>query len=310
MKGIIKSNLFMAFVLLFTFFNIAFAARDIIGLIGYDNYKVFAQYIIFLIPVIIYLIITRESPKKVFSINKISFVDIMLSIVIAFLAHPVAGFFSQLTGLFFENPVEQALEVLQSTPFPMLLFMMAITPSICEEAVTRGIFLHGYKKTNMLVACLANGVVFSMLHLDLQQSLYTFVLGVIFAFMVRVTNSIWSSVLCHFTFNSISLGAQQLLKMLPKEEVEAALEASAQTGNEMTALFSSFIIAIPFAIAIVVILTVMYKRNKKRGKLEVQVGEIDHSSSEVAVKDNKVGAYSSFAVILIVYTVIIVKIMA
>ena len=45
MKGIIKSNLFMAFVLCL-FFNIAFAAWDIIGLIGYDNYKVFGQYII------------------------------------------------------------------------------------------------------------------------------------------------------------------------------------------------------------------------------------------------------------------------
>lgn len=302
MKGISKANLFMTTVIVFSFLIPLFLARYIVRLIGYNNYIIFAEYILFLLPIIIYLLLTKESPKKVFSINKISFVDIILSILIAFLAHPVAGFFSELTGLFFDNPVEQALEVLQSMPFPTLLFMMAVTPAICEEAVTRGIFLHGYKKTNTLVACLANGVAFSMLHMDLQQSLYTFVLGVIFAYMVKATNSIWSSVLCHFTFNSISLCAMQLLKLLPQEEMEAAMEASANAGSNIVTLIARFIFAIPFAVGLVFVLRFMRKRNNKRENIVVQdINNNYNLDLELTAGESKGAAYLTFGILIIVY---------
>lgn len=309
MKGIFKSNLFMTMILIFSFLIPAFATREIVALIGYNNYIIFAEYILFLLPIIIYMIVTKESPKKVFSINKISFVDIIFSILIAFLAHPVAAFFSQLTGLFFDNPVDQAFEILQSMPFSTMLFMMAITPAICEEAVTRGIFLYGYKKANIWVACIANGVAFSMLHMDFQQSLYTFVLGVIFAFMVRATNSIWSSVLCHFTFNSISVCAQQILKLLPKQQVESAVESAANSGNQIISLIFTFIFAIPFLVAIIFILRFMYKRNRKTNNISAQ-GTSDFAidnevkvviNNELKAQEGKGIAYLSFLILIIVY---------
>ena len=313
MKVNVKANLFMILVIMFSVFIPGVAGRALANLLGMYNYVAIAEYILFLLPALIYILISKESPKKVFSLNKISFVDILLSILVAFLARPLAGFLSGLTGLFFENPVEEAFEVLESMSFPTMLFAMAITPAICEEVVTRGIFLHGCKKTSTLVACLANGVVFCILHMDMQQSLYTFALGFIFAYMVRATNSIWSSVLCHFTFNSISVVTQQLLKLLSEEQLQEMMESAANSGNDVISVIASFIFAIPFTVGLVFVLLYMYKRNHKVknplnvNNLPVEKTDNNYFGFELTVKEGKGLAYLSFGLLISVYALIMIS---
>lgn len=312
MKGIIKANLFIVCTFIVTLIIRNFFSLDLALLMGVNNYMMFIQYILFLPLIIVFLIINRESPKKVLKINKISFVDIVFSILIAFLAHPVAGFFSELTGLFFDNPVVETFNLIQSMPFPAMLFTMAITPAICEELITRGIFLHGYEKSKLWVACFINGLVFSMLHMDFQQSLYTFLLGMVFAYMVKATNSIWSSVLCHFTFNAVSVYAQQIAKTLSKEELEAVLKEAANRGNDITSLIGSFIWAIPFAVAIVYILRFMYRRNNKNSSenssanynILAEDSNDNFLGIDLTVRESKGIAYLTFGLIVVVYAYI------
>ncbi|WP_139902365.1 CPBP family intramembrane glutamic endopeptidase [Clostridium thermarum] len=269
MKSIFRANLFMLLLIVFMLAIEMFLVRDLIGLLGYVNLMAVHEYIALLIPAVAFILITKQSPKEVFRLNKIKPIDAAIAITIAFFAQPVASFLSQITALFFDNPVAQAFEILKDISYPKLLFMMAITPAICEELVTRGIVLHGYNKTSILRAALINGLVFSILHLDPQQSLYTFVLGVLFAYMVRITNSIWASVLCHFTFNGIQVTMLELSQMLKDkvgtEVIEAAQEAQQVTTAAQTAIMLavSFVIALGSAAAIVGLLIYMNNRNKK-----------------------------------------------
>jgi membrane protease YdiL (CAAX protease family) len=269
MKSIFRANLFMLLLIVFMLVVELFLAKDLVGLLGYGNLLALHEYIVLLIPALIFILLTKQSPKEVFRLNKIKLLDAAIAILIAFLAQPVASFLSQVTALFFDNPVAQAFEVLKTIPYPKLLFIMAITPAICEEMVTRGIVLHGYNKTSMLKAALINGLVFSILHLDPQQSLYTFVLGVLFAYMVRITNSIWASVLCHFTFNGIQVTLIEITQLfkdkLGTDVVEAAQTAQGTITPSQTALMlvASFVSAVGFAAAIIGLLVYMNNRNKK-----------------------------------------------
>lgn len=205
MKSIFRSNLFILLLVVFQVLSQLILVNPLIKLMGYSNLLAVDEYIFLLLPVVLYIIITKQSPKEVFRLNKLPLVDAVVVIVIAGLCLPIASFLSYLTSLFFQNPVSDAFTKLSSVPLYAMLFMMALTPAICEEAVTRGVVLHGYNKTSILQAALVNGLVFCILHLSPQQSLYTFALGFIFAYIVRITNSIFASALCHFTFNSIQV---------------------------------------------------------------------------------------------------------
>ena len=262
MKSIFRANLFILLIIVFQVIIEAFLVKDLVGLLGYKNLLIVHQYIVLLMPALIYISVTKQSPKEVLRLNKLSVMDAFLVIIIAFLAQPIASFLSQVTALFFENPVAEAFELLKTIPYPTMIFMMAITPAICEEVVTRGVVLHGYNKATMLHAALINGLIFSILHLSPQQSLYTFVLGVLFAYLVRITNSIWASVLCHFTFNGIQVTLTQVVKASVNEETLNAAQESMGTLQTVVVMGVSFLMAIAFGAAIVGLLIYMNNKHK------------------------------------------------
>ena len=64
--------------------------------------------------------------------------------------------------------------------------------------------LSNLEKT-MILSVILNGLLFAVFHLDLQQGLYTFLMGILFATLVIRTNSIFSSIIAHITINGICL---------------------------------------------------------------------------------------------------------
>jgi membrane protease YdiL (CAAX protease family) len=314
MKSIFRANLFILSIIVLQLIVEAFLVRDLVGFLGYKNLLILHQYIVLLIPALIYIVMTKQSPKEVFRLNKLSVIDAFIVVVIAFLSQPIASFLSQLMALFFENPVAQAFEILKTIPYPTMLFMMAITPAICEEAVTRGVVLHGYNKTSMLKAALINGLIFSILHLSPQQSLYTFILGVLFAYLVRITNSIWASVLCHFTFNGIQVTLTQLVKSTVNEETIKAAQEPLSKVQTVTMLGISFFVAVAFSAAIVGLLIYMNNKHKNVSKATVDNYEYSTNTSNFDINnervylyndinkiENKVSSYAPLAVLILLY---------
>ena len=54
----------------------------------------------------------------------------------------------------------------------------------------------------MTGAALMSGLLFGCFHLNINQALYAFVMGIVFAYMVEATGSLWSSVIAHFAVNT------------------------------------------------------------------------------------------------------------
>jgi sodium transport system permease protein len=85
-----------------------------------------------------------------------------------------------------------------------LLLLLAFTPAICEEIVFRGVLLGGTRSMEPWRFVVLNGVVFGLFHLSFEtviRFLPTATLGIVIAWAVWRTGSIFVGALMHFLNN-------------------------------------------------------------------------------------------------------------
>jgi len=208
MKPIFRSSLFALFLVLGQAFG-GYLLHPIFSLLHLPLYAslVLGQVIILIVPSIIYFYVTKLPIKETLRLNKIGILDIVIIIALGIFIQPAAMFIGTLASMFFPNLISKVVFEMNSLPLITKLVVIALTPAICEEITMRGIFLSGYKKVDIKIAALMSGLIFGILHMNMQQFFYAFALGVLLAYLVHITNSIFASMLCHFTFN----GFQTLL---------------------------------------------------------------------------------------------------
>ena len=82
---------------------------------------------------------------------------------------------------------------------------LAATPAVCEEIVFRGILLGGTRSLEPWRMVVLNGVVFGAFHLSFEtviRFLPTMTLGIVIAWAVWRSGSIWVGALMHFLNNA------------------------------------------------------------------------------------------------------------
>ncbi|MBU3134558.1 CPBP family intramembrane metalloprotease [Clostridium gasigenes] len=287
MKKVFKANLYFLIILLLEIF-LPYGLRPIYEKFGVSDVRillVLSHAIIFLIPAIIYVIVTKSSARDTFKLNKLYLKDVLLIILLGFVCQPIMTFFALITSFFFENKIGAFMTEIGSTPYILLLMLVAVLPAITEEVTIRGVVLSGYDNTNKYKAALVTGLFFGMLHLDPQQFLYATVLGFILALVVRATKSIFATAIIHFLINGTSVTMQKLINIIFGKEylMEQATEKSVQSLpiNEkliMVAVFGA--IAIVFASFVYLIIRKLEERNIKRGIIVLEKHE-DYSGDKV-----------------------------
>ncbi|NNF11997.1 MAG: CPBP family intramembrane metalloprotease [Gemmatimonadetes bacterium] len=103
----------------------------------------------------------------------------------------------------------EGLEALVTADSPArlawILFVVALTPAVCEEVVFRGVLLGGTRSLSTWRMVLLNGVVFGAFHLSLStpiRFLPTAALGCVIAWAVWRTGSLWVGMAMHFLNNA------------------------------------------------------------------------------------------------------------
>ncbi|MDT8719428.1 CPBP family intramembrane metalloprotease [Clostridium sp. 19966] len=262
MKPLLRSNVFALILITFLVFTKLFVSSPLVRLFGYSNFMLGDEYILILIPCILFFIITKAPVKKTLRLNKLSFTNALLIIVIAILCQPISSFLANLAGIIFPNPVPEALSSMGNVSFLFMFFAIAVQPAICEEAFCRGVVLSGYENQSTAKAAVINGLIFGMFHLDLNQFFYAFALGIIFTYLVRITNSIFASSLAHVTFNGIQVALS--FAVLKNYDSETVKQAQHQTSSQIIlTLGVLFVMAAACLFLVIMILQYMDKQNKK-----------------------------------------------
>ncbi len=89
--------------------------------------------------------------------------------------------------------------------FLIQLVTVAVLPGFCEEFLHRGILLNGLKDIGIKKAIVISSLMFGLLHFNINQFFYAFVLGMLMALVAVVSKSIYPAIIIHFTNNAISV---------------------------------------------------------------------------------------------------------
>lgn len=80
---------------------------------------------------------------------------------------------------------------------------LCIFPAFGEESVFRGTLMRGLRSKGTIYAITMSALMFALMHGSPVQFIHQFLIGIIMAFLVILTDSIWYSVIFHFTNNFI-----------------------------------------------------------------------------------------------------------
>lgn len=164
--------------------------------------KLFLSNLVFAIPMLVYLCFVEKSFKEKARFKKLSFPNIILCVILFFCIRPVLSFFNAFSMLYSDNVVVTELfNISDETPFLVGLFAIAVSPAVLEELTYRGGYYNTYRKVRPLGAVLLSGLIFGIIHLNLNQFTYAFVLGCIFALIVEATDTTLSTMIIHFLIN-------------------------------------------------------------------------------------------------------------
>ena len=96
---------------------------------------------------------------------------------------------------------ELSVPVVSVGDLVLAIITVAIVPAICEELLFRGMVLNGLRSKGKWVAILISALVFALMHSNIEQLPYTFMLGVVLGYIAYETGSIIPSIVMH-TFNN------------------------------------------------------------------------------------------------------------
>ena len=85
----------------------------------------------------------------------------------------------------------------------MAIFTLCLLPAVIEELLFRGFILKGFLPAGKTAAVIASALLFTLFHLNPEQTVYQFLLGVILALVALKTGNILYCMILHFLNNFI-----------------------------------------------------------------------------------------------------------
>lgn len=90
--------------------------------------------------------------------------------------------------------------------FVLNLLILGVIPAICEELLFRGIVFQGLKeKFSRPVSMALSALIFALVHQNIQQFIYPFLLGLLLSFVFDKTNNLVYTILIHMFNNFTTL---------------------------------------------------------------------------------------------------------
>ncbi|MBQ5841216.1 MAG: CPBP family intramembrane metalloprotease [Clostridia bacterium] len=114
--------------------------------------------------------------------------------------------------------VPEAPQTMVATPTSLALnlFTMAVLPALLEEMIYRGYILRVLRPYGNLFAVLISSALFSLMHGNLRQIPFAFIVGLVLGSLYVCTNNIWLPIAVHFANNAISVLMEYFAFSLPE----------------------------------------------------------------------------------------------
>lgn len=270
MKEIRKTNgLFL--LLIVAFIIVSFGSGFFYLLIA--NFW-WADAVIIVLPEILMLVIAilyiKKSGRKFWEtihFRALSPLTIFLLMIMGILLIPMVSFINAFSMMFATNLVGSTMDTVVDYGFFFSFFSIAVVPAFVEEAVYRGIFANTYMKRGYIKGALFSAFLFGMMHMNFNQFSYAFFIGIVFAIVMEITNSVLSSMILHFMINGSSMVSYFIVTkandLLGGEEIQLATDSVKMTWEMVASYF------IPAFISAIIFVFILCMIGKSNGRLEV-----------------------------------------
>lgn len=176
--------------------------------------------------------------------HRVKISTLLMIVLSTFLIMPLVAVFNALS-MFFADDAMASLQIqFSNTSFPAMLLMIGIVGPFCEEFVFRGVIYRSYQKNEWEVnndcygigrrggirAVLLSAFLFGLMHMNFNQMIYAFAMGIFLALLVEAAGSLWASVFCHMFYNSISV----VLMYVSRQSLGSAYEQTVREAAELT----------------------------------------------------------------------------
>ena len=276
-----NSNFFM-FILFVTSLGLAFIIGIVLGFLSIANPEIdlfdipmwalflMSQLLVFGVPSGIYLLVKRRNIKEILPLRRLGILNALMLTGMTIAIQPLFMLVNLLSQFFFPNVIADSIaNVSQEGGFVLMLAIVAVVPSIFEELGFRGIGFAGYGHVKIRTVAMINGLLFGMIHMNMNQFIYAFALGALFCYFMYYTKSLWAPILAHFVFN----GTQSLMMYVALGIDPYALynygEIPPLEGAEMVMMiiFMS-VLSIAFMVAFIALFIAFKQHNIKRNNRE------------------------------------------
>ncbi|WP_454053290.1 CPBP family intramembrane glutamic endopeptidase [Clostridium sp. Marseille-Q7071] len=271
MKKTLKANLFgMIVIILMILLSFTVQLKLMEANVSTFSSIAIMQVLGFFLPVVIYLLITKENVRDTLKLNKLPLKDIILIILLAIACQPLVMGLSGISSVISPNSFSSVMmNPVSETSMLLTIFFVGVVPAIFEELVYRGIILSGYDNVSIKTAAIFSGLYFAYMHLDIQRLLYTLTLGILFGYLVRITKSIYSSMLCHFLVNSIQMVFLKVMMSQNQHMDSASQSIKDLPGSEQITTIITLIIMIAVGILLTKLIMNKLKKNHKLDSIEL-----------------------------------------
>ena len=197
---------------------------------------------ILVVPTVVFVIKNKIRIREFLRFKRIKLTNIIVLLFLTFALIPVLNLISSVTLLFTNSPINNMMSTMvKKENFILCLIAVAILPSIFEEGVYRGVFYNEYSKVNLRKGILLSAFMFAVLHMNINQFSYAFLMGIMFILIIEATDSIVAAMIVHFLINAQSLLLIKLRPVIVEWLADQAAKAGASfdktlvLSNELTA---------------------------------------------------------------------------
>lgn len=244
--------------------------------------NIFLSEAMLIVPTFFMLLFSKEKVRDVLSIRKIKWSTFFGVIAFTMAASPLVTLINLVSQLFVENTVSANSDQFLSLHPMLLIFFVGILAPICEETVFRGAIFSGMKKEgNVFKAIIASGLLFGLLHMNINQASYAFVIGVLLGFLVEATGSIFSSILFHVLVNSTNAIMMLISDKVVSDEMMSNANEIVTTGTLLN-MIGVYVVLAVVGTTIAICLLVWMSKNEGRQPLLIKAWQ------DRKVKDGKV----------------------
>lgn len=151
-----------------------------------------------------------------FSIHSDTAKKVTITVLLIFAIQPTIWFLSWINSFI---PVPETFSQLQNSQMEMIetflrsdhmllltLFHVALVPAICEEVLYRGYVMRAFQKSwGIWPAIIISGLLFGLYHVQISNLLPLATLGMLFAYVTWVSESIYPAIVAHLVNNGGSV---------------------------------------------------------------------------------------------------------